>query len=75
MELGKDVSKRTTQELERMFLQSKAETNIDNRNEYSRGVLEMALGVVNKDEKVLGMYEFSIWYNQLLESEGYLDKK
>ena len=39
-------------------------------NAFGEGVMEMCLGIVNNDEKVRGMYEFSIWYQQLLLREG-----
>ncbi len=68
IDIRKDKSKRTTQMLVREFLQS------SNREEYSnaygRGVLEIALGIVNEEERFIGMYEFSCWYRDLLKNEG-----
>ena len=40
-------------------------------NAYGQGVLECALGIVNKDEKFRGIFEFCIWYEQLLRREGH----
>jgi len=31
----------------------------------------MALGIVNNDEKIRGMFEFACWYRDLLKKEGY----
>ena len=69
IDIRKDKSKRTTQMLVRDFLQS---LNLDEySNAYGRGVLEIALGIVNEDDRFLGMYDFSIWYRDLLIKEGY----
>ena len=62
-ELRKDATQRTTRQLVREFLQSRpGETN----NAYANGALECALGLINKDEKFRGIYEFCIWYRDLL---------
>ncbi|MDL2272901.1 hypothetical protein LJC23_07735 [Desulfovibrio sp. OttesenSCG-928-I05] len=70
LDIRTDVTRRTTQQLVRLFLQSR---NGPVDNAYSQGVLDCALGLVNKDEKFRGVYEFCLWYNELLRSEGYLD--
>ena len=68
IDIRKDISKRTTQQLVREFLQSRKQE--DYSNAYGRGVLEIALGIVNEDERFVGMYEFSCWYRDLLMKEG-----
>jgi len=68
IDIRKDKSKRTTQQLVREFLQSRQLE--DYSSAYGRGVLEIALGIVNDDERFVGMYEFSCWYNDLLMKEG-----
>ena len=68
IDIRKDISKRTTQQLVREFLQSRKQE--DYSNAYGRGVLEIALGIVNEDERFVGMYEFSCWYHDLLMKEG-----
>jgi hypothetical protein len=69
IDIRKDKSKRTTQMLVRDFLQN---LNLDGySNAYGRGVLEIALGIVNEDDRFLGMYDFSCWYQDLLKKEGY----
>jgi len=67
IEIRRDKSKRTTQTLVREFLQSRAAEPCSNT--YSRGVLEIALGLVNEDERFMAMYDFSCWYRALLRKE------
>ncbi|MGD8991934.1 MAG: hypothetical protein PVI00_10820 [Desulfobacterales bacterium] len=67
IDIRKDPTKRTSQMLVREFLQSRSSE--DYSNAYGRGVLDLALGIVNKDDYFLGMFEFSCWYRQLLDKE------
>lgn len=69
LDIRTDVTKRTTQQLVRRFLQECAPEGAGNA--YSQGVLECALGIVSKDEKIRGVFEFCIWYEQLLRREGH----
>ena len=69
IDIRKDKTKRTTQTLVREFLQSRPSEGYSNA--YGRGVLEMALGIVNEDERFIGMYEFASWYRDLLKNEGH----
>ena len=68
IDIRRDKTKRTTQMLVREFLQSCSAEEYSNA--YGRGVLEMALGIVNEDDYFQGMYEFSCWYRDLLKKEG-----
>ena len=70
IDIRKDKTKRTTQTLVREFLQSR--TFEDYSNAYARGVLEISLGLVNEEDRFRGMYEFSVWYHDLLKKEGHL---
>jgi hypothetical protein len=54
--------------LVREFLQSRGSEGYSNA--YGRGVLEMALGIINDDERFIGMYEFAQWHQELLKKEG-----
>ena len=54
--------------LVREFLQTRGSEGYSNN--YSRGVLEMAIGIINDDERFIGMYEFALWHRQLLINEG-----
>ncbi|WP_290919214.1 hypothetical protein [Halodesulfovibrio sp.] len=69
MELRMDLSKRTTQQLVREFLQSHRGQY---SNDYGRGALETAVGIVNKDEKYRGIFDFCVWYYNLLLEEGHI---
>ncbi len=70
MELRMDITKRTTQQLVREFLQTYEGKY---SNDYGRGVLETAVGLINRDEKVRGVFDFCVWYYNLLLEEGYSD--
>ena len=69
IDIRKDKTKRTTQMLVREFLQSRGSEGYSNA--YGRGVLEMALGIVNDDDRFIGMYEFVLWHQELLKQEGH----
>lgn len=64
-----DKTRRTTQQLIREFLQQTSHD--DYSNTFAQGAFDMALGIVNNDERVRGMYEFSVWYQKLLKKEGH----
>ncbi|MEW6077546.1 MAG: hypothetical protein AB1724_07035 [Thermodesulfobacteriota bacterium] len=68
IDIRKDVTKRTSQALISEFLQSR---NMETySNQYGRGVVEICLGLINKEDRFLAMFEFSCWYKELLEKEG-----
>ncbi len=71
LDIRLDTTKRTTQQLVREFLQQAAQKG-EYSNDYGRGALECALGVVNKDEKYLGIFDFCHWYYDLLKKEGHI---
>jgi hypothetical protein len=68
IDIRKDKTRRTTQTLVREFLQTRP-GDAEN-NAYNRGVLEMALGIVNNEDRFRGMFEFARWYQELLKKEG-----
>lgn len=68
IDIRKDKTRRTTQDLVREFLQTRS--GEAQNNAYNRGVLEIALGLVNEDDRFRGMYEFACWYRDLLTREG-----
>ena len=68
IDIRKDKTRRTSQMLTREFLQTRIGDAYS--NEYGRGVLEICLGIVNDEDRFRAMYEFSIWYNDLLKKEG-----
>jgi hypothetical protein len=67
IDIRRDQTNRTTQMLVREFLQTREMGKTGNA--YSRGVLEMAIGIINNDERFIGMYEFAIWHQALLKTE------
>ena len=70
--LACDASKRTTQQLFRGFMHSLGERT--EGNDFNKGALDCALGIVNRDERYLGIYEFCVWYYKLLKKEGLIDE-
>lgn len=69
LDIRTDVTKRTTRQLVRLFLQEHGSAGVGNA--YGQGVLDCALGIVSKDDKIRGMVDFCIWYEQLLRREGH----
>jgi len=69
IDMRTERTKRTSQMLVREFLQSVKPD--DYTNDYGRGVLEICMGIINDDERFKGMYDFAIWYHELLKREGY----
>ncbi|PIE70960.1 MAG: hypothetical protein CSA22_05875 [Deltaproteobacteria bacterium] len=68
IEIRKDGTRRTSQQLMREFMQGYPHESYNNA--FGRGVVDMALGIINHDDKIRGMYQFAIWYRDLLEKEG-----
>ena len=69
IDIRKDKTKRTSQALIREFLQQADHDTYSNT--FAQGALEMCLGIINEDEKIRGMFEFSKWYGDLLIKEGH----
>jgi hypothetical protein len=68
IDIRTDKTKRTTQQLVREFLQMRS--GEAENNSYNRGVLEMAMGLVNEEDRFRGMYDFALWHRDLLRREG-----
>jgi hypothetical protein len=68
IDIRTDKTKRTTQQLVREFLQTRS--GEAQNNAYNRGVLELAIGLVNEEDRFRGMYDFAIWHRDLLKREG-----
>ena len=68
IDIRRDKSQRTSQMLVREFLQSRPLEGYS--NSYGRGALDMAIGIVNDDDRYVAMYEFALWHKQLLTEEG-----
>lgn len=61
---------RTLQELMRDFVRDAGE-KASNAG-WRKGAMECALGIIRKDEKYQGIYDFCVWYQNLLRKEGHL---
>lgn len=68
IDIRKDVTQRTSQALIREFLQTRGDET--HSSQYSRGLVELCLGLINKEDRFLAMFEFSCWYKALLDKEG-----
>ncbi len=68
IDIRRDRTRRTSQTLVREFLRSRPDGY---SNSYGRGVLEMAIGIVNDDDRFIAMYEFALWHKALLAREGH----
>lgn len=67
--IRKDFTKRTAAELFRSFFaENYGEDKVSNA--YKQGVMEMCMGIINRNDKIKGMFEFSLWYAKLLEKEN-----
>ena len=69
IDIRKDKTKRTSQDLMRGFLRSRSFEEYSNA--YGRGVHEICMGIINDDDRFIAMFEFSCWYSELLKKEGY----
>jgi hypothetical protein len=67
IDIRRDPTRRTTKMLVREFLQGCSFD--DYSTPYARGVFEIAMGLINGDDRFRGMYDFSCWYQELLEKE------
>ncbi|WP_294445646.1 hypothetical protein [uncultured Mailhella sp.] len=77
IEIRTDITKRTAQQLMKEFMKSKkCEAQLAGESDpgeaFIQGAMEAAIGVVNKQDKFLGAYEFAAWYHELLKKEGHI---
>ncbi|MBW1646792.1 MAG: hypothetical protein JRJ72_01590 [Deltaproteobacteria bacterium] len=68
IEIRRDVTQRTLGQLVQDFLASRDRQ--DCSDAYHQGVLDMVTGLIRGDDRIVAMYEFSCWYQTLLEAEG-----
>lgn len=68
LDMRLDVSKHTMEELIQKFFQNMEIASVG--KDFKKGVTDCAFGMVNKDERYLGIFEFCVWYYQLLKQEG-----
>lgn len=71
LDMRTDVTRRTVRQLINEFgAVAGANQGRVPSDEFMKGALECALGIINKDEKALGSLAFSLWYSELLNSEA-----
>ncbi len=68
VELGMGETGRTAQGLGRLFQCESGRKGVSVA--FDRGLREFCIGLINRDERYRAMYEFSLWYHDLLEREG-----
>ncbi len=68
IDIRRDVTRRNSQTLMRQFLESSGLTEYS--SQYGRGLTEMCLGIINRDDRYLAMFDLAKWYRRLLEEEG-----
>jgi len=73
IDIRKDKTKRTSQQLIREFLHQT--DNKDYSNEYGRGAFDLCLGIINEQDRYLGMFDFACWYLEQLNKEGLKEEK
>ena len=71
LDLRTDITRRTTGQRVNEFLHH-ASRKGSHGQDYGRGAMECAMGIVNQDEKYLGIFDFCQWYHALLQKEGHL---
>lgn len=67
IDIRRDRTRRTSQVLIREFMQTREASTYS--NDYGRGAFELCLGIINEDERYVGMFEFACWYRDLLQKE------
>jgi hypothetical protein len=68
VDIRTDVTRMTTQQMLKAFFHSLPEGRFN--TDYAKGAHETAFGLVNRQERQLGAYDFVRWYLDLLEMEG-----
>lgn len=67
LDIRTDRTKRTLQDLLREFMAESGPTGHDAA--WQTGVKECALGIIQKDARFQGIFDFCLWYAKLLERE------
>ena len=70
LDLRRDRTRRTLQELVQDFLKESGDKGKDQA--WRQGAMDCALGIIKKDERYQGIFDFCLWYASILEKEGQL---
>ncbi|EPR36161.1 hypothetical protein dsat_1689 [Alkalidesulfovibrio alkalitolerans DSM 16529] len=65
IDIRKDKNQMTTQQLIRAFLYTVPRERYTDT--YARGAFEACSGMINEDERILGMFDFARWYVTTME--------
>lgn len=68
IDIRTEGTRRTAHDLIQEFMRTRTHESF--ATPYGKAAFEMALGIVNHDDKVRGFYDFALWYRDLLLSEG-----
>ena len=72
LDMRVDAGMRTTEQLLQAFLHSLDGEAMSQA--YRQGAIDCVMGVITKDEKYRGVFDFCLWYYELLQKEGRLSK-
>lgn len=67
LDMRRDRTKRTLQELVRDFMRD--ENGAHRSREWQAGAMECAMGIIKKEEKYQGIFDFCLWYQRMLEKD------
>lgn len=68
LDIRTDATQRTLQELLREFMKYSSGSQKDRA--WQAGAAECALGIIQKDEKYQGIFDFCLWYASLLKEHS-----
>lgn len=68
LDIRRDPTQRTTQQLVHEFLRTRLRD--ESQSDFAKGAWELCMGVMSGSERHRGMYEFCVWYHDLLAREG-----
>ncbi len=68
LDIRVEGTRRTAHDLIQEFMRPRPHESFS--TPYGKAAFEMALGIVNGDDKVRGFYDFALWYRELLVQEG-----
>lgn len=72
LDMRVDAGMHTTEQLVTAFLKSLGDEEVSPI--YRKGAVDCAMGVITKDEKYRGVFDFCLWYYDLLKQEGRLSQ-
>lgn len=68
LDIRKDRTRRTLQELIQDFM--RANRGNDRSPDWQKGAAQCAMGIIKQDETYQGIFDFCLWYHDLLQKEG-----